>query len=216
MYITKNCILTAVLLGFTIMFSSFALPAFAAETTIELGSVSKFGLLGDSITNTNPTSVHGDVGSTVQTLIPTITNGSNFLNDAAYFAANADLDLSIDDANARACLVHGQADVDLGGKTLSPGIFCYPGDVQVNGSFNLSGSGVYIFKIAGEFNTAANAMITLSNGANAADVFFVVKGDSTIRADTDFTGTLMSRSPITVDSSNIKGRILSQSSVTIS
>jgi LPXTG-motif cell wall-anchored protein len=75
---------------------------------------------------------------------------------------------------------------------------------------------VIIFKIDGAFNTAANAVFQLSNGAQAANVFYVVAGASTLGANTVFIGTLMSKAAITVDTSNIVGRMLSQPAVTIS
>ncbi|MEX2461124.1 MAG: ice-binding family protein [Paenibacillaceae bacterium] len=196
--------------------SSFVFTVSAATTAPNLGSAGPFGLMGISISNTNPTFVAGSVGSDGQTSAPTITVGANFLNDATFHTANLDLGLAIDNANAQACTSTGQAGADLGGQTFQTGVYCYPGAVNVTGTLKLDGPGVIIFKVDGAFNTAANAVFELTNGAEAANVFYVIAGASTLGANTLFKGTLMSKAAITVDTSNIVGRMLSQPAVTIS
>ncbi|MDB5053912.1 MAG: hypothetical protein JWM44_1962 [Bacilli bacterium] len=209
------------LLALTLLLTNFtAVPVTADSVPViaapNLGSASTFGLLGVSISNTNPTFVSGDVGSDGQTSAPTLTSGANFLNDAKYHAANHDLGLAIDDANSRACTVNGQAGADIGGQVLTPGVYCFPGAVNVTGTLTLSGNGIFIIKADGAFNTTANAVVALMNGAQAGNVFYVINGASTLGANTNLSGTIMSRAAITVDTSNIVGRILSQPAVTIS
>ena len=206
------------MLVFTLVFTSFSftLPVSALENAPNLGTASTFGLMGVSISNTNPTFVNGNVGSDGQTSAPTITNGSNFLSDATYHAADAALGLAIDEANLKPCTINGVAGADLGNKIFLPGVYCYPGAVNVTGTMTLSGNGVYIFRIAGAFNTSANAIIGLNDNALAGNIFFVVAGASTLGANTTFNGTIMSKAPITVSTSLINGRLLSQPAVTIS
>jgi hypothetical protein len=207
---------TLLMLVMSLLLSSFAFTATAAASAPNLGSASSFGLMGVSISNTNPTFVAGSVGSDGQTSAPTITVGANFLNDATYHTANLDLGLAIDNANAQACTSTGQAGANIGGQTFQTGVYCYPGAVNVTGTLKLDGPGVIIFKVDGAFNTAANAVFELTNGAKAANVFYVIAGASTLGANTLFKGTLMSKAAITVDTSNIEGRVLSQPAVTIS
>jgi hypothetical protein len=209
----KSTILTLIM---SLLLSSFAFTASAEATAPNLGSASPFGLMGVSISNTNPTFVAGSVGSDGQTSAPTITVGANFLNDATFHTANLDLGLAIDSANAQACTSTGQAGANIGGQTFQSGVYCYPGAVNVTGTLKLDGPGVIIFKVDGAFNTAANAVFELTNGAQAANVFYVIAGASTLGANTLFMGTLMSKAAITVDTSTIVGRILSQPAVTIS
>lgn len=209
----KSTILTLIM---SLLLSSFAFTASAEATAPNLSSASPFGLMGVSISNTNPTFVAGSVGSDGQTSAPTITVGANFLNDATYHTANLDLGLAIDSANAQACTSTGEAGANIGGQTFQTGVYCYPGAVNVTGTLKLDGPGVIIFKVDGAFNTAANAVFELTNGAQAANVFYVIAGASTLGANTLFMGTLMSKAAITVDTSNIVGRILSQPAVTIS
>jgi LPXTG-motif cell wall-anchored protein len=206
---------TILMLVVSLLLVSLSFTASAA-TAPNLGSATPFGLMGVAISNTNPTFVAGSVGSDGQTSAPTITVGANFLNDATYHTANLDLGLAIDNANAQACTTTGQAGANLGGQTFQTGVYCYPGAVNVTGTLKLDGPGVIIFKVDGAFNTAANAVFQLSNGAQAGNVFYVVAGASTLGANTAFIGTLMSKAAITVDTSNIVGRMLSQPAVTIS
>jgi len=126
------------------------------------------------------------------------------------------LGLAIDSANAQSCTSTGQAGANLGGQTFQTGVYCYPGAVNVTGTLKLDGPGVIIFKVDGAFNTASNSVFELTNGAQAANVFYVIAGASTLGANTVFKGTLMSKAAITVDTSNILGRILSQPAATIS
>jgi LPXTG-motif cell wall-anchored protein len=208
--------LTILMLMVVLLFSSFAFTVSADATAPNLGSASPFGLMGVSISNSNPTLVAGSIGSDGQTSAPTITVGANFLNDATYHTANLDLGLAIDNVNAQACTSNGQAGDDIGGQIFQTGVHCYPGAVNVTGTVKLDGPGVIIFKVDGAFDTAANAVFELTNGASAANVFYVVSGASTLGANTIFLGSLMSKAAITVDTSNIVGRILSQPAVTIS
>lgn len=205
------------LLTATLIFSCFTIPVIAAETVIapDLGTSSTFGLMANTMTTVG-TSVSGDVGSVTQTVVPTITNGLNHVNDSEYTTANIALTSAIDSAKAKPVDITGSAGVDLGGSTLAPGIYDYPGAVNIGSDTTLSGDGVYIFRIAGSLDTAANTQIALSDGAQACNVFWVVDGDTTLAANTKFKGNLLSPSSATTVgiNVNIDGRILSQNAVT--
>ncbi len=205
------------LLAFTLLFSCFTIPAIAAGavTAPDLGSSSTFGLLANTMTTVG-TSVSGDVGSITQTVVPSITNGENHVNDSSYSAASIALGAAIATAKANPVDITGAAGADIGGLTLVPGVYEYPGAVNIGSNITLSGDGVYIFRIAGTLNTAANTNITLSEGAQSCNVFWVVDGATTLAANTSFKGNLLSSASATtvgIDV-NIDGRILSQNAVT--
>jgi multidrug efflux pump subunit AcrA (membrane-fusion protein) len=66
---------------------------------------------------------------------------------------------------------------------------------------------VWVFQIGSSLTTAAN--ITLANGAQAKNVFWVPVEDATIGVGTTFTGTIVSGRDVTcVTGSTINGRIL--------
>jgi len=87
------------LLAMTTLIASAAMPgaAFAATTAPNLGSASSFGLLATSITNANPTSVTGNVGSGIagQTVAPSTVVGTDYLMGPVYNAAYAALSSAI-------------------------------------------------------------------------------------------------------------------------
>ncbi|MCY0876041.1 MAG: ice-binding family protein [Firmicutes bacterium] len=204
----------------TVAFSGTALAASASTVTApQLGAASQFALLGQTISNSDPTFVSGDVGFGAGgiTSAPTITNGASFASDAEYQSATLALVGAISEADSQ--LPTSTGNLDISGQTLSPGVYAFSGagNIVASPSLTLSGAGVYIFQISGAFNTVAGTVITLENGATACDVFWVVGGATTLGANTQFEGTIMSPAAITVGAnSTIVGRVLSETATTVS
>ncbi|OMF33322.1 hypothetical protein BK132_03685 [Paenibacillus sp. FSL H8-0259] len=207
--------LTAIVLVFTLSFSRILLPASAAVIEMNLGSAATFGLLAKTMT-TVETSVSGNTGAITQTVIPHITNGNNYLDDSVYHAADIDLGNAIVYANSQVPTVNGTAGADLGGEILLPGIYNYPGAVNISADVTLSGDDIFIFQIAGTLDTTAGTKILLTDGAQACNIYWVVNGAATLAANTEFNGSLLSQSSATTVGINtiINGRILSQDAVT--
>jgi plastocyanin len=185
---------------------------------INLKTAASFGLLGDTITNTNPTSVSGDVGSGAggQSVTPSTISAINHFNDTAYIAANTDLISAITDAQSRTCDVPNAGTAVLGGLTYNTGVHCIDSAANITGELILDGSGVYIFKINGAFSTAAAAKVKLIGGAASDDVFWVMDGATTIGTNTKFAGTIMSNAAVTLGAgSDINGRALTTGPLTI-
>jgi len=109
--------------------------------TVVLGGASSFAVLaGTSITNNSGglTLVTGDVGSPSQTVDPVQTAGwANYKSGPILALALADLQVAITDANSRACTVSSAAGIDLGGKILTPGVYCYAGAITMTGTSGL-------------------------------------------------------------------------------
>jgi hypothetical protein len=201
-----------------LVFSGLGAPT-PVPSSVNLGKASTFGVLAQTLTNTNPTTVIGDVGSGIggQTTTPSTITGTNHLNDAAYTKANSDLDSAINDANSRTCDDTNPAAVDLGGSIVAPGVHCIGGAASVTGTLTLNGPGVYIFKITGALNTVANSFITLTNGAQSNQVFWVVTGASTLGANSNFQGTIMGKAAMTIGANSVmNGRVLTEGPATIS
>lgn len=210
-------IVTMLLLSYMLVFSNFSIPVSAAVTAPNLGSASNFGLLANTMTTVGTTIHGGNAGAISQTVVPATPDGSNHINDAAYTSANIDLGTSIAFANSQEATVTGLPGADLGGKTLKPGVYHYPGPISIgSGTLTLSGNDVFIFQIDGTLNTAANTKILLADGAQACNVFWVAKGATTLAANSEFVGNIMSQSAaVTVGIiTTINGRILSQDAVT--
>ena len=82
------------------------------------------------------------------------------------------------------------------GETLTPGIYSILSAVALLENLTLDGQNnpdaVFLFKIGAAFNAGAGATITLSNGAKACNVFWVVEAAIVLGANTVFKGMLLS------------------------
>ena len=189
---------------------------------VPLGRATSFGVLaGTSITNNSGglTFVTGDVGSPSQTTDPAQAAGYfNYKSGAILDGALADLDVAITNANARACDVSFAGNIDLGGASLAPGVYCYAGTISITGTLSLNGNGVYIFRTPLTLNTTANSAIALTNGATADNVNWVPVGATTLGANSTFKGSILARASAITAGDNatlLNGRALSGAAVTL-
>jgi hypothetical protein len=147
---------------------------------VKLGRAARFAVLaGTSLTNNagGRTLITGDVGSPSQTTAPDVAPGyTNFQTGAELNDGLADLQVAITDAKSRSCDVTFAGNVDLGGLTLPPGVYCYAGTISVTGTLSLNGPGVYIFPTDLTLNTTANSTVALLDGATAANVTWYQSG----------------------------------------
>ncbi|WP_373990543.1 ice-binding family protein [Duganella sp. BuS-21] len=189
---------------------------------VPLGSAANFAVLaGTALTNNagGTTLIRGDVGSPSQTTDPTLAAGfTNYKSGAILAGALADLQTAISNANGRSCDVSFAGDIDLGGQTLAPGVYCYAGAISITGTLKLSGPGVYIFRTALTLNSAANSIVALSNGATAANVSWLPVGPTTLGANSVFKGSILGQAAaITVGDNTtlLNGRVLTAAAVTL-
>lgn len=197
-------------------------PINPPASSINLGTATTFGVLaGTSITNNagGTTLVTGDVGSPSQTTDPVQALGfTNYKSGAVLTNALADLQTAITDANSRICDINSAAGIDLGGLTLTPGVYCYAGAISITGTFTMSGPGVYIFRTSSTLNTTANSIVALTNGATYDSVFWVPVGPTTLGANSVFKGTILGKAAaITLGdgASLLNGRVLTGAAATL-
>ena len=189
-----------------------------AILTVDLGSATNFAVLaGAGISNAGFTSISGDVGSS-----PTATtagfdtvalNGTNHGGDAVTVAAKADLSTAYNDAAGRTPTTIYDPIFDLGGLTLTSGVYNNPSSFGLTGTLTLDAQGdadaVWIFQMGSTFITGANSAIKLVGGARSANVFWQVGSSATLGADTDFAGNLLVATSISMGSgSDVAGRVL--------
>jgi hypothetical protein len=193
-----------------------------AAPTLDLGLASNFAVLaGTSITNNagGTTLVSGDVGSPSQTVDPVQAAGySNYKSGAILAGALADLQVAITDANSRTCTTTSASGIDLGGLTLTPGVYCYAGAISITGTFTMNGPGLYIFRTTSTLNSTANSIVALTNGATADNAFWLPVGPSTLGANSVFKGSILGQAAaITVGDNTtlLTGRVLSAAAVTL-
>lgn len=196
-----------------------AIPAvaLAAVPTVNLGTTAGFAVLGGTtITNTGPTTITGDVGlhpgsafvSTGVTLL-----GASHINDAVAIQAKTDLVAAYNDAAGRS--VTAAVPVELGGLTLTSGVYSSGGALGLTGELTLDGQGdpdaVFIFQSTSTLITAANSQITLINGARFCRVFWVVPSSATLGTGTDFVGHIFALTDINVQTgATVEGQLLAR------
>jgi len=105
---------------------------------------------------------------------------------------------------------------DIGGKTLSPGLYKWTNTVIAPTSVELSGdeNDVWIFQIAEDLTVSSDVNFTLSGGALAKNIFWQVAGEVTIGTDSHFEGIILSMTGITLTTgATMNGRLLAQTAV---
>jgi Ice-binding-like len=201
--------LTAV--GLSALWPSEALAA----TQPRLGTALNFAVLGGSaITNTGPSVITGDMGlkpgSAVTGFPPGSVTGVKHIADAVALSAKNSLVTAYTDA-ASAPTTSSLTGKNLGGQNLRPGVYTFSASAQLTGSLTLNGRGVYIFRIGSTLTTASNAVVRLLGGAQACAVYWQVGSSATLGSATQFQGTLMALTSITmVTGANITGRALAR------
>ena len=105
---------------------------------------------------------------------------------------------------------------NIGGKTLTPGLYKWtttvtmPADVTIAGGAN----DVWIFQISKDLSMSSAAKITLTGGAQAKNIFWQVAGQATLGTTSHFEGIILSMTGITFQTgASIHGRALAQTAV---
>ncbi len=191
--------------------------ASAAPGPVNLGTADGFVILAaTTITNTGPSIVTGDIGvspgSAITGFPPGVVVGTIHPGDLAAAQAEADAATAFNDLSTRACNTNltGQ---NLGGLTLTPATYCFNSSAQLSGILTLDAQGdpnaVFIIQAASTFTTAANSSVNLINGADARNVFFQVGSSATIGTGTQFQGSILAFTSITVTTgASVDGRLL--------
>ncbi|CAN5449889.1 hypothetical protein BH24ACT7_BH24ACT7_03210 [soil metagenome] len=193
--------------------------ASAAPAPVGLGTAGSFAVLaGSAVTNTGPSVIDGDLGVSPGTAItgfpPGIVLGTIHAGDAVAAQAQSDLTIAYNDAAGRACDTDltGQ---DLGGLTLTSGVYCFSSSAQLTGALTLDAQGdpdaVFIFQIGSTLITASGSTVNLINGAQACNVFWQVGSSATLGTNSTFRGTILALTSITVTTgTTIEGRALAR------
>lgn len=194
----------------------------AAQPTVGLGTAKTFAVLaGTTVTNTGATKISGDLGlnpgqAAAVTGFPPglVTNGTQHAADAVALQAQADLGTAYDDASGRTPPV-SLISKDLGGQTLSPGVYKATKDLGLTGTLTLDGhndpNAVFIFQGAQGLNTASASKVNLVNGASSCNVFWQLTSSATLGSDSSFRGTIMALTSISLDTrASVDGRVLAR------
>jgi hypothetical protein len=105
---------------------------------------------------------------------------------------------------------------NIGGRTLTPGLYKWTNTVTIPSNLTIAGgpTDIWIFQIAGDLSVAPAVNVTLSGGAQARNIFWQVAGQATLGTTVHFEGTILSMTGITLQTgASITGRALAQTAV---
>ena len=206
-------------------------------TPVNLGLAGSFVILSKSgITDVSPSAVTGDIGSSPITgaaiLVPcSEVTGTTYSVDAAgpmpcritnasrLTTAVANMQTAYNDAagRVRPNFVNLGAG-NIGGKTLTPGLYKWTSAVIIPTNITISGgpNDIWIFQIAGTLNMSSAVNVTLSGGARAQNIFWQASGAVTLGTNSHFEGVVLGKTGINMQTGgSINGRLLAQTAVTL-
>ena len=172
-----------------------------------LGNAAGYGILASStITNTGSSVITGNLGLYPGTSITgfppgTYTGVENIANGAAD-AAMIDATAYFNTQSANA-ISHGTAiSATLDGQTLTPGVYkTGAGSLNGGGALTFNGAGTYIIYTTSTLITGSSGtpVMTLSGGATAANIFWLVGSSATINSGHTgtFQGNVIAEASIT-------------------
>ena len=166
----------------------------------------RFAVLGGaSVTNTGPSEVTGDLGASPGTSVtgfpPGQVHGTIHISDSDALQAHADLIATYNAVVAQ--LPDADISGDVGGLTLTPGVYHAPTSLALTGTLTLDAQGdrnaEWLFQIGSTLTTATASRVLLINGATARNVIWHIGSSATLGTDTAFTGRILALTSITVN-----------------
>lgn len=206
-------------------------PQTTVQAAVNLQSTTDFAILAGSLISNVPTSaVTGDIGlspaarAAVTGLSTTEVTGTIYASDdvapagvaVMLTAAKDDLTTAYNDAAGRSSTDMVIVAGNLGGLTLTPGLYKSAGSLEISSgdlTFDAGGnaSAVFIVQVATTLNTTAGRRIILSGGAKAANIFWQVGTSATLGTTSVFKGTIMADQSISMNTgASIEGRLLAR------
>lgn len=189
-----------------------------AATAVSLGTANSFVVLaGSGITNTGATTLNGDMGSYPTLTITgssTITiTGTNHAGDGVTQSAKTDLVTAYNSAAGQTST--NAISGDLGGQTLTAGVYTSSSSIGLTGALTLNAAGnsdaVFVFQAGSSLTTASGSSVVLSNGAQACNVFWQVGSSATLGTGSTFRGSIIALTSITLTTSaTVEGRVLAR------
>ncbi|MCJ1390915.1 hypothetical protein MMC18_003776 [Xylographa bjoerkii] len=179
------------------------------DAQVSLGSAAPFAILAASaITSTGPTVITGEMGiypdtATSITGFPPGHSGTIHGADAVALAAHNDAMTAYTELAALTptTVLTGK---DLGGMTLTAGVYNFASSGGLTGALTLDGknnaSSLFVFQFGSTITTATAASVVLINGAQACNVFWQVGSSATLGTGTKFVGTIIAEASITANS----------------
>ena len=214
--------------------SSIAAP----QAKVDLGKAGTFAILTKTgITNVYASTIDGDIGASpitgaaIHLTCAEMHTGNVYTVDAAgplpcattdasgLTSAVSDMETAYTDAAGRTLPDYVElGSGEIGGLTLTPGLYKWGTDVNISNDVTLNGNStdVWIFQIAGGLNQASATRVTLTGGALPQNVFWQAAGDVSIGTTAHFEGVMLAKTLVAVKTgASVTGRLLAQTEVTL-
>jgi hypothetical protein len=211
--------------------------ASTGQAPVNLGTAGTFAILSKTgITDVYASAITGDVGTSPITgaalhLTCGEVSGKIYVVDAAgplpcaindatsLTAAIGDMEGAYLDAEGRTSPnVTELGAGEIGGLTLTPGLYKWGTDVLISTDVTLSGgpNDVWIFQVAGQLKQANATRVTLAGGALAKNIFWQVADNATIGTTAHFEGVMLGKTLVAVQTgASADGRLFAQTEVTL-
>lgn len=200
-----------------------AAPLAGAADGPSLGEARSFAVLGGStVSNTGSTTiVRGDVGVSPGSDI--VGFGPGQVTGGTYVGGDGKSDQAHADAATAYAFLAGMAslpannlsDVDLGGMTLSPGVYRFNAAAELTGDLVLDAQGsrdaLFVFQIGTSLTTAPGSSVVVIRGAkyDRSNVYWQVGSSATLDTDNEFVGNILADQSVTLNTgTSLIGRAL--------
>jgi hypothetical protein len=225
----KRWLIGVCVTGAVVLASPGAANAYPNPATINLGTASSFSVLaGSTVTNSGPTVISADAGmggdlgvspgTAVTGFPPGVVNapGTIHAGDATSLKAQTDAGTAAVSGAGRTPNQSFGPVYDLVGQTFNAGVYNATTSLAVGGVggvVTLDGQNnpdaVFIFQIGSTLITGASSSVSLVNGAQACNVFWIVGSSATLGANSTFNGTILASDSASLGNGvNVQGRVL--------